>query len=253
MKQLPVTFMSGKHMLRGVVYVPAKYTKAIIFAHGYPGDSSGGTDRRARFFARNGVLAFRFDMRGCGASCGQHEERLLSTDIADLEAAIAFLKAHAEFDTLVLHGHSTGALIAPFAAKHVSAVILSAGAAHLDAAVHYDFTPKQVRELWTRGYTHTLFPLEWLGKKGKICKEYYDEFFTLNLSSRLRTLRKPTLVVHGTLDEAIPVKCAHEVYALLPGPKRLAIITGADHRFKKKSVLAGQFLRCCRLGNRERK
>jgi len=236
---LPLSFPSGKNTLRGTLYVPTRYTTAVILLHGFPGDSSGGTDRRARALAQAGFLAMRFDFTGCGHSSGKHEERLISQDLRDTRAAIDFLTAHAEFDKLVLFGHSTGAIDAALYAhtdKRVNALILSAGVANLERAVNYDFTPNQVRDFWTRGSTRTLWPLEWTGKPGKIVKAHYDEFFTLNISAALKKFHKPLLIVHGSNDEAVPVTEAHELYTIANKPKKLAIIKGADHRFKKNTA-----------------
>jgi pimeloyl-ACP methyl ester carboxylesterase len=76
--------------------------------------------------------------------------------------------------------------------------------------------------------------MNWSGKRERISKQFYDEFFTLNLPRALKRLTKPTLVIHGENDEAVPVQCAQDAYALIPkGKKKLVLIKGADHRFKK--------------------
>lgn len=233
---LPLSFPSRGRTLRGVLYVPEHYTTAVLLLHGFPGDSSGGTDRRAQALAREGFLAMRFDFTGCGASDGKHEERLMSGDLKDTRAAIDYLALHAEFEKLVLLGHSTGAVDAALYAhtdKRIDAVILSAGVADLTRCVNYDFTPQQVRDFWTRGYTMTPWSLDWLGKKGKVVKAFYDEFFTLNIFKALKKFHKPVLVIHGEKDEAVPVTEAHELFALANKPAVLAIIKGADHRFTR--------------------
>ncbi len=232
--QLPISFPNGgSHQLRGVVYTPKRFTTAVIMAHGFPGDSSGGTHRRSLALSRAGFLVMRFDFTGCGASDGTHEERLMSGDVRDLRAAIRFLSAHVQYERLVLLGHSTGALTVPFAAqdRRVDAVILSSGQGFLDRGAHLDFTDKQVRELWLTGHTHTLYPMNWSAKRERISKKFYDEFFTLPLEKTLKKLRKPALVIHGERDEAVPVQCARDAFKLIKGPKRLVIIPKADHRF----------------------
>jgi len=49
-------------------------------------------------------------------------------------------------------------------------------------------------------------------------------------SARLPELRAPTLVVHGTLDEMLPVENGHMIAGLVPG-SRLEIIDGVGHLF----------------------
>jgi 3-oxoadipate enol-lactonase len=49
-------------------------------------------------------------------------------------------------------------------------------------------------------------------------------------SARLPELRAPTLVVHGTLDEMLPVQNGHMIAGLIPG-SRLEILDGVGHLF----------------------
>lgn len=49
-------------------------------------------------------------------------------------------------------------------------------------------------------------------------------------SSRLPGLRAPTLVVHGTLDEMLPVQNGHLIAGLIPG-SRLEVLEGVGHLF----------------------
>jgi len=45
---------------------------------------------------------------------------------------------------------------------------------------------------------------------------------------------KPTFLVHGERDELIPQKEIRKFYAMLPEPKELVVIDGADHLFDGK-------------------
>jgi 3-oxoadipate enol-lactonase len=49
-------------------------------------------------------------------------------------------------------------------------------------------------------------------------------------SARLAALRAPTLVVHGTLDEMLPVENGHMIAGLVPG-SRLEVLEGIGHLF----------------------
>jgi 3-oxoadipate enol-lactonase len=49
-------------------------------------------------------------------------------------------------------------------------------------------------------------------------------------STRLPQLRLPTLVIHGTLDEMLPVQNGHMIAGLIPG-SRLEILDGVGHLF----------------------
>jgi 3-oxoadipate enol-lactonase len=49
-------------------------------------------------------------------------------------------------------------------------------------------------------------------------------------STRLPRLQLPTLVIHGTLDEMLPVQNGHMIAGLIPG-SRLEILDGIGHLF----------------------
>ena len=49
-------------------------------------------------------------------------------------------------------------------------------------------------------------------------------------STRLPQLRLPTLVIHGTLDEMLPVQNGHMIAGLIPD-SRLEILDGVGHLF----------------------
>lgn len=242
-KQVPVAFRNRRGLtLRGTLYVPERYTAALIYAHGFPTDSTGSAKRVCTTLSRAGILCLRFDFTGCGKSDGKHEERLMSRDLQDVRAAIDWLCAHAEFDKLVLLGHSTGAIDGALYArtdKRLDGVILSGVVSHLDEAVHIDFTDRQVRDFWTRGYTYTSHPTRWSGKRERIAKAFYDEYFTLDIPRTIRKYRGPLLIVHGEKDEAIPASEARELSALAgttKSRKRLVIVKGADHGYHRNAA-----------------
>jgi len=52
--------------------------------------------------------------------------------------------------------------------------------------------------------------------------------------SAVVTAGKPTFLIHGERDELIPSQEIRKFYALLPEPKELVVIDGADHLFDGK-------------------
>ena len=57
--------------------------------------------------------------------------------------------------------------------------------------------------------------------------------------SSVASARKPTFLVHGELDELIPLKEVRKFYATLSEPKELVVIDGADHLFDGKASEIG--------------
>ena len=50
---------------------------------------------------------------------------------------------------------------------------------------------------------------------------------------------KPTFLIHGELDELVPLKEVRMLYAQLSEPKELIVIDGADHLFDGKVTEVG--------------
>jgi alpha/beta superfamily hydrolase len=51
---------------------------------------------------------------------------------------------------------------------------------------------------------------------------------------------KPVFIIHGSLDEVIPLKEVRKLYAQLPEPKELVEIDGADHLFDGRVTEVGE-------------
>lgn len=92
-----------------------------ILGHPFFGDM-------ARWFGARGLASLRFDDRGVGASEGDHAQSSVAQDVADLGAALAFLKAQAGVDPrrIRLIGHSQGALTSALLAARAQVEIVAA-------------------------------------------------------------------------------------------------------------------------------
>ena len=232
-----ISFQNGRGLtLRGIVSVPQKYDTAVIFLHGFPSNHQGFTaSRLLPMFSRTNYLFLLFSFSHSSPSDGKFEDKLMGKEVADIKSAIDFLQKNYHFKKLVLMGHSTGAIDAALYAPRdprVDKVILSGGVSDLKHAVRYDFTDQQVYDFWNKGYITYNAPGKWYHHK-KLKKAFYDEFFTLDIPAALKKYHKPILILHGEKDEAVPVKEAHELFALANQPKRLVIIRDADHRFSE--------------------
>ena len=95
----------------------------------WPGADAGLSRAIAQALAGAGVMALRYDDRGCGASEGEFGVARFSDFVADAAAAVAYLRGRDDAGPVGLVGHGEGALAAcVLAAKDgaVKAVILLA-------------------------------------------------------------------------------------------------------------------------------
>lgn len=182
-----------------------------------------------------GYSTMTFDFSGVDRSEGDFSTKLMSKELQDIRAAIDYIEKHHHPKHIVLLGHSTGANDAALYAhtdERLSALILLAGVSKLDEATHYDFSDRMVKDFWEKGCVTYIGGKDWFDGK-TLHKAFYDEFFTLDIPAALQQWEKPTLIVHGEKDEAIPMnKDPLELYAMANNPKELAIIPHAGHKFE---------------------
>ncbi len=236
-----VEFRNGKKQkLYGYVSVPKKYNTAVVFLHGFPSSVDGSSSKwMMKAFSKSDYLFMTFDF-SCGrVSEGNFSDKLMSQEVKDIKCAIDFLEKLYGFEKLFLIGHSTGAIDAALYSckdKRLSGVVLSGGVADLKRAVRYDFNSREVHSFWTKGYVKYDHPGKWYDGK-KISKAFYDEFFTLDIASSLKKYKGALMVLHGSLDEPVPVSEAYELLKIANRPKKLVVVKGADHRFSKPEHL----------------
>jgi len=159
----------------------------ILYAHGNGEDL--GSDLRAYLaeFRAHGFEVYAFDYRGYGISDGAPNTCRAREDA---EAAYQHLVRDKKIspDRIILYGQSLGAALAlDLAARHrVAGVVVESG--FVTAFRVMTQVP--------------LFPLDKLRNNRRICE-----------------IHCPVLVMHGELDDTIPVWHGRELYRLAPEPK----------------------------------
>ncbi len=157
----------------------------------------------ARAFRAHGVAVLLFDYRGYGGNEGRPTEAGLAFDA---RAARAYLATRADVDPqrVVYFGESLGAAVAiGLAVEHPPAALV----------LRSPFT-----SLADVGRLHYPFlPVRWLLR---------DRFQSLE---RIAHIASPVLVIAGDRDRVVPLEQSRQLYAAASAPKRLVIISGADH------------------------
>jgi fermentation-respiration switch protein FrsA (DUF1100 family) len=170
-----------------------------------------------------GVTALRFTHRGCGAggpdpSDGAFEDTTLTGRIEDFRAALDALPSLGVTTNRVgAIGSSYGGMVVLAALDpRVAALALMATPIEIPT----DAPPLQVGS--------DLIALE----SGALVKRaFLEDTARYDLPTAVREYRRPTLIVHGTEDEVVPVEHALRLYKAALEPKRLEIVEGADHSF----------------------
>ncbi len=178
---------------------PGKRT--ILYFHGNAGHLSERSER-FRFLQNAGLGIAMMAYRGFSGSTGQPSE---AANVAD--ALLVYDRLVGEGvapDDIVLFGESLGTGVAVHLAKQrqVAGLVLdSPYTTFADvAAFHYPWLP--VRALIT---------------------ERYDSL------SRIASLHRPLLILHGEADVVVPVSMGRAMFAAANDPKRIVTFPGAQH------------------------
>ncbi len=190
-----------------------------------PGGLKLGIFRRiADALTRSGIAVLRYDDRGVGGSGGDLSTAGLSDLVADVEAAVRYLRGRDEIDAarIALVGHSEGAIIAPIVAaadSGVAAVVLMAGTATpLDSVLVEQFegnaretggdsaeiaeageSARQLsRAIRAGGEVEAELPPQFKALASNV--KWLREHFEHDPLATVRRLRAPVLIVNGEQD-----------------------------------------------------
>jgi len=207
-------------------------SQGVVLCHGLFGFKDSVTNRAlSRLLNERGLTTLRFDFFGHGASEGTLQELLLTTLIAQTEAAIDVLRAQGASD-VGLFGSSFGGLVALLVAARVrslKALALRCPLADLPELLRQRYGRIAV-ELWRR--VGTVPPS--IGNV-PFHSRFYDDCLKYDAYKAATHVSAPTLIVHGGQDELVPLAQVQRIYHSLPAEKHLELIPSADHRFSRQT------------------
>jgi fermentation-respiration switch protein FrsA (DUF1100 family) len=214
---VPIEFIraiSEGKKIYGILHLPRAPStpSCVIASHGlFSSKDSEKFVEIGEFFSDRGIAIIRYDHQGCGESGGNISETTVSSRIKDLEAICELAINHPLLgDDIGLLGSSMGGFISVF--KGASDPRVKALA------------------LWAT-------PSHFIGKR-KIVQEgaplLKDIFYQDNKRyDARRAIKKVShcLILHGEVDELVPLSQARELYSLARPPKNLEVFKDGNHRF----------------------
>ena len=204
----------------------------LIMAHGFRGSMEGGG--RAAYLSQMASLfvnVLRFNFTG---------SQILSHQIAELDAVIDFALEHYKSPRLFLLGRSMGGAASLVTASRRSEI----GGLALWATpndLHATFKNALGDDNYTRLKNGETLNLE--DERGKITltPDFLTDLDQYNLPLLLKNWQKrPLLIIHGSNDETVDSAQAQRSFALAGRPKKLVIVSGADHSFTNHSNKAAE-------------
>lgn len=223
-----LTFESrtGAVPLRGWL-IPSRRERAVILVHGLHSHAwDCGTPDLVAAYAEAGFDVFLFDLRGHGASGGEHAGLGL-LERGDVRAAVdLLLERGIEPGRIGIHGVSYGAAVALMAAARIDAI----GAVIADSS-YASFADALGAELERRtGLPPTTATILMPGLDLLASAIYGvdpDEAAPAQAIARIQ--RRPILLIHGTEDWVIPYEHAERLQAAAGPNASLWSLSGAEH------------------------
>jgi alpha-beta hydrolase superfamily lysophospholipase len=205
----------------------------IVLCHGMMSAKEGTKQKAfAQIFEERGFSVLRFDFSFCGESEGRFEEITFAQEVDDLRAAVAWVRVRGG-DPVGLLGSSMGGAVALLYASGdpsiAALVTLAAVGNPTGIAGRMEDLKRKSQEWKDEGYH--------LGAEGQPGEKFFEDARKQDVLGAARRISAPILVMHGGMDEVVPVEDAHAIHANAGGPKALKVMPGGDHRFTRPEHL----------------
>lgn len=209
-----VSFSTRNNQLAAKLHISeGKIRAGVVVAHGlFSSMASEKLTRLALFLCRSGCRVLQFDHSGCGESTGDIKETTLSSRRDEFLAAVKLIQGQGN-EPLVYIGSSMGGTAAAMAA---------------------DIKPPACSLHWSAPWDYYAL-MERINAQGDVpdlpfMARDIDSHDLQGLLGRLQN----ACFIHGESDEVVPVGQARSGYQLAKEPKRIHIISEADHRLSRR-------------------
>jgi fermentation-respiration switch protein FrsA (DUF1100 family) len=213
--------ISEGNKIYGILHLPRNPSPpCVVASHGlFSSKESEKLVEIGEFFSAQGIAVIRYDHQGCGESEGDLSATTASSRIKDLEAVFELAANHPLLgDRLGLLGSSMGGVISIFKAAadfRVKAQALWA-------------TPSHLRD--KREVEDTETPPQGDPPGDHLGKGFYQDLEKYDAGQAIKKVAN-SLILHGEVDELVPLSQAEELYAAARPPKHLEVFPAGDHRF----------------------
>ncbi|MBE5845137.1 MAG: alpha/beta fold hydrolase [Butyrivibrio sp.] len=221
--------------ISGELYLPddskGRYP-IVIMAHGFGGDREG-TRPYAEILVKEGIGCYIFDFCGGGLSSksdGKMTDMSVITESEDIEAVVESIRKEpfADRKNIFLMGVSQGGVASTIAAgdapDEIKGMVLL-----YPAYVLFDDARRKYPSDDLIEDSSTVFGLP-------VGRRYYEDAFSLNIYDYMVRFTGNVLILHGNIDEVVPLSYSIEARKKFPAAK-IVQITDAGHGFYGKEVV----------------
>ncbi len=218
---------SDNRQLAGRLDLPESDPRAYaLFAHCFTcGKGSPAAVLIAAALAEKGIGTLRFDFTGLGDSEGEFANAGFTSNVQDLAAAAAHLRA-TRLAPAILIGHSLGGSAVVAAARLIpeAQAVATIGAPFEVDRLKRAFGSK-LPEIEAKGEA----TVEIAGRPFRIARGFVDDLKTQNQALRLTELNRALLVFHAPADNVVPIADAVRIFEQAAHPKSFIALAGANH------------------------
>jgi alpha-beta hydrolase superfamily lysophospholipase len=203
-------------------WLPQEHPKGVVITcHGHTGRKDDMLGIATRSW-RAGYAVLLFDFRGRGES-DPWPNSLISREVDDLLAAVAYAHQRAPEATIGVMGFSMGAAVS----------LLTAAREPLIAAVVADSAFTAVSDVVADSVRRTLRlppePLLMLAEELAARRHGYRFRQARPIDVISQIAPRPLLIIHGSEDSVVPVSHGHALFAAAHEPKQLWVCQGVEH------------------------
>ncbi|MCP5372776.1 MAG: OsmC family protein [Hyphomicrobiales bacterium] len=206
-------------------------TAYALFAHCFTCTKDVfAASRISRALTDHGIAVLRFDFTGLGASEGEFANTNFSSNVGDLLAAVAHMRAELEAPKILI-GHSLGGAAVLAAAKAVpearAVCTIGAPAAPEHVLLHLKSAREEIE---TTGEAE----VELVGRPFRIKKQFLDDIDEHDLGQAIHDMRKALLIFHAPLDTVVGIDNASQIFLAARHPKSFVSLDDADHMISRR-------------------
>lgn len=179
----------------------------------------------------HGFGLFLFDFHSQGGSEGNRTDLTLSRGMQNLQDALPVARELAQDASIGYFASSFGAAVLIAAIDQIptpDAIAFKSPAAVLAEAYEREHGSAAAMERWRQAGVSTMNGLSY---------EAYLDARSYDLYDRARSITSPTLIVHGTADEVVPIVQSRRLAQVIGQNARLVEIPNGDHNYKSPGAM----------------
>ena len=223
---------TGGAMLAARLDAPEGEIRAYaLFAHCFTcGKDVFAATRIAQALTEHGIAVLRFDFTGLGASEGDFANTNFSSNVQDLVAAAAFMRAQWRAPALLI-GHSLGGAAVLAAASDIAEVkaVVTIGAPSDPHHVSNLFGD-QLDTILADGQAQ----VQLAGRPFTIKRQFLLDAAEQNLNEKTAHLQRALMVMHSPQDSTVDISNALHIFKAAKHPKSFVSLDHADHLLTRR-------------------